>query len=295
MSNRKYISQYVEGYLDKELCVALNMTASGYKSYTTSLILFLKYAANKKRKKLITVLTKEITFKLVYDFMTETAEKRKWSPATWNARLAGIKAFFKFLSLDDPWFLETYRRVRLIRARRLPRSDPFYISEDRFRPIIQEQRPNSWLAYRDSTMVQFMLATGLRVAEVCNLKKKQILGVSSNTIHIRFKAKGRKNRVVPVIDTGLISNLKHFLSFSDVKSKYVFPSANGNRMSESNLGDRVNRFFKPYKFKQKVTPHVLRRSAAMKWLRDGSDIFHVSAMLGHEHISTTQKYVRSNL
>lgn len=144
-------------------------------------------------------------------------------------------------------------------------------------------------------MVQFMLATGLRVAEVCNLKKKQILWISFNTIHIRFKAKGRKNRVVPVIDTGLISNLKHFLSFSDVKSKYVFPSANGNRMSESNLGDRVNRFFKPYKFKQKVTPHVLRRSAAMKWLRDGSDIFHVSAMLGHEHISTTQKYVRSNL
>ncbi len=295
MPDKKFITQYIHDYLDKELCVTLNMTKSGYKSYKTALTLFLDFASKKLRKKSVKILTSEIKYKLVYKFMVETAEERNWSSATWNARLAGVKAFFKFLSLTDPWFMNTYRRIRLISNRRLSRSDPFYLSEDNFLPIFDNFQPNSWIAHRDYTMIQFMLATGLRAAEVCSLKAKQILWVSSHTIHIRFKGKGRKNRVVPVIDNGVITNLKRLLSFSDVQSKYVFPSDTGHRMSESNLGNRVTRFFKPYKYKKKVTPHVLRRSAAMKWLRDGSDIFHVSAMLGHEHISTTQKYVRSNL
>ena len=81
----------------------------------------------------------------------------------------------------------------------------------------------------------------------------------------------------------------------DVNSKYVFPSRSGSKMSTLNMADRVTRFFSPHGLDKKVTPHVLRRSAAMNWLVKGVDIFHVSAMLGHEHITTTELYVRSNL
>ena len=58
---------------------------------------------------------------------------------------------------------------------------------------------------------------------------------------------------------------------------------------------RVARFFSNHIKEKRVTPHVLRRSAAMKWLSGGMDVFHISAMLGHERVETTEKYVRSNL
>ena len=110
-----------------------------------------------------------------------------------------------------------------------------------------------------------------------------------------FVGKGRKSRVIPLTDAPVLRCLKRFLGMPDVNSEYVFPGRSGAKMSLSNLESRVSRFFSSHINEKKVTPHVLRRSAAMKWLSGGMDVFHVSAMLGHERIETTERYIRSNL
>jgi len=295
MPDKKYLCEYIGRYLDKELKISKNMTKSGFKSYVLTLNLFLDYTSQKLRCKSDQIKAADFNYKTVYDFMTDSYEHRSWSPATWNARLAGIKSFTRFLSLEDLWFLETYNRVKLLQARRLPRQDPFYVSKGTLVSIVEAFRPNSWTQFRDYTMIQFMVATGLRASEVCNLKAKDILWLSSSKVHIRFKGKGRKKRVLPLLDIAVIQCLRDLMGMSDVNSKYVFPGKSGTRMSMSNLGNRVNRFFAPHGLKHKVTPHTLRRSAAMNWLSSGMDIFHVSAMLGHEQITTTEQYLRSNL
>jgi len=295
MPDRKYLCQYIERYLDKELKVSRNMTRSGYKSYVLTLNLFLGHSSEKLRCKSDKIESADLSFESFYDFMTDLSEERSWSAATWNVRLAGIKSFLRFLSLENPWFLETYNRVKFIKTKRLPRRDPFYLTRTSYTSIVEAFSPRNWTQFRDYTMVQFMVATGLRVSEVSKLKVKDVLWLSSKKVHIRFKGKGRKKRVLPLIDTTVLHNLRKLLNMSDVNSKYVFPGNSGSRMSISNLADRIDRFFSPHKLDRKVTPHVLRRSAAMNWLSMGMDIFHVSAMLGHEQIATTEKYLRSNL
>lgn len=67
-------------------------------------------------------------------------------------------------------------------------------------------------------------------------------------------------------------------------------------MSTDNARARVYKAFKSVCTKEnKVTPHVLRRSFAMKHLAATGDMLSVSRLLGHNDIKTTQKYVRSNL
>jgi len=295
MPDKKFLCEYTNRYLDKELEISMNMTKSGYKSYVLTLTMFLGYASEKLRCTSDQIKASDFNYKIVYDFMTDSYEKRSWSPATWNARLAGIKSFIRFLSMEDPWYLESYNRVKLISGRRLPRRDPFYINNAKLVSIVESFRSNSWSQFRDCAMVQFMVATGLRASEVCNLKVKDILWLSSSKVHVRFIGKGRKKRILPLVDSSVIQCLCDLLAKSDVNSEFVFPGKTGTRMSTSNLRDRINRFFCPHGLKHKVTLHTLRRSAAMNWLTIGMDIYHVSAMLGHEHISTTEQYLRSNL
>ena len=206
-----------------------------------------------------------------------------------------MKSLLQFLSLEDLWFSECSNRVKLIKSQRLTRNDPFYIRNELITQIINDYTPMNWVGYRDYTIVQFMVATGLRAYEVCSLKKSDIVWLSSHRAHVSFVGKGRKNRVIPVTDASVVKCLRRFLGMPGVNSEYVFPGKSGAKMSTSNLECRVSQFFSPHVKTQKVTPHVLRRSAAMKWLSGGMDVFHVSAMLGHERIETTEKYIRSNL
>ncbi len=77
-------------------------------------------------------------------------------------------------------------------------------------------------------------------------------------------------------------------SSDDVRSEYVFPNLYGMRMTQANLADRLRQAFAGLDLAKLVTPHVIRRSAAMNWLSRGMDIYDVSGSLGHEHITTTQ-------
>lgn len=295
MPDKKYLYEYIPRYLDVELASVKNMTASGYKNYSLTLKMLLAYMSERKNCKSTKIRSSELTYNLVSDFMNDMRINRSWKERTWNTRLSGVKSLLQFLSLEDLWFSECYGRVRQIKSQRVPRKDPFYLCSEIITTIINDCSPRNWIEYRDYTLVQFMVATGLRVQEVCNLQRSDIKWLSSHRAHVSFIGKGRKHRVIPVTDAPVIRCLKRFLGMPDVNSEYVFPGKSGAKMSTSNLGARISQFFSLHIKVQKVTPHVLRRSAAMKWLSGGMDVFHVSAMLGHERIETTEKYVRSNL
>lgn len=271
------------------------MTQSGYKNYSLTLTLLLSYMSKKLNCKSNKIKSSDLTNKLVSDFMNDMRIERSWKETTWNTRLSGVKSFLQYLSLEDLWFHECYGKVREIKSQRVTRNDPFYIRHELIADIINDCKPMNWIEYRDYTVVQFMVATGLRVYEVCNLKKSDITWLSSQRADVSFIGKGRKSRVLPVTEVPVLKCLKRFLGMPDVNSEYVFPGKSGAKMCISNLEYRVARFFSNHIKEKRVTPHVLRRSAAMKWLSGGMDVFHISAMLGHERVETTEKYVRSNL
>lgn len=296
MPSRTYVAEFIDPYLDDELPTVRQMAKSGIKSYELSLVLFMEFASKSLCKRTSKILVSDLTYDLVYEFMIENKRKRNWSPATWNARLSGIRSFIRYLAGQDLRLLTLENRVEKISCQKISIKDPFYLNSDTVQKVLDNMAPKKWIELRDLTMLQVMYATGMRVAEVCSLKTKQLIWISSKTIHIHFKAKGRKKRALPLIDSKTIRNIEKLQSLTEGNSKYLFPTRDGTKMSTDNARARTFKVFKEQSSKKnKVTPHVLRRSFAMKLLSQSGDLEGVSAMLGHNQITTTQKYTRSNL
>jgi site-specific recombinase XerD len=86
-----------------------------------------------------------------------------------------------------------------------------------------------------------------------------------------------------------------------IKSVFLFPSLSGGRLSADAVQDLVNKHVAaarlkcPSLVKKRVTPHVLRHTAAMELLQAGVDRSMIALWLGHESVETTQIYLNANL
>ncbi len=86
-----------------------------------------------------------------------------------------------------------------------------------------------------------------------------------------------------------------------VASKFLFPSLSGGTLSADAVQDLVNKHVAAARVncsslvKKRVTPHVLRHTAAMELLQAGIDRAMIALWLGHESVETTQIYLDANL
>jgi len=156
-----------------------------------------------------------------------------------------------------------------------------------------------WFGRRDKALIAVALQTGFRLSELTQLRWKDVqLGASAR---IACVGKGRKERVTPLTRM-TVEILRQWSKESDgTEIALVFPAFGGGRMS----GDNFQRLLKKYiklaqkkapslKYK-KVTPHVLRHTAAMRLLEAGVDHSVIALWLGHESVDTTQMYLAVNL
>jgi integrase/recombinase XerD len=143
------------------------------------------------------------------------------------------------------------------------------------------------------------LQTGLRVSELINLTCGDVeLGTGA---HMQCMGKGRKERSTPLRKDG-VQALRTWLGERDgADSEPLFVSNRGDRLSR----DAVERIVRkhvdlaattcPTLKGKRVTPHVLRHSAAMQLLQNGVDRTVIALWLGHESVESTQMYVHADI
>ena len=148
-----------------------------------------------------------------------------------------------------------------------------------------------YLAWRDYMIVSILYATGIRRAELAEIKLSDI---DFNQGTIQVTGKGNKTRVVPTGETTL-ADLRLFrqlrddyLSSKETLSPHLFLNRSGEQLTVRSL-DRV---VKKYGLSRGVemTPHALRHSFATHLLENGADLMLIKEILGHSSLSTTQKY-----
>jgi integrase len=119
--------------------------------------------------------------------------------------------------------------------------------------------------------------------------------------HVRVLGKGRKERATPLTrETAAV--LKAWLrEIPDSADAIVFPSARGTRLSSDGIEYLLAKYVViaakacPSLAHKRVTPHVLRHTAAMELLQAGVDRSLIALLLGHESVETTQIYLDANL
>lgn len=221
---------------------------------------------------------------------------------TQNYHIIALRAFLKYLAKRD---IATLPAEKIDLAKTPSRMVEFLDHEElqRLFDAVEEEKEEI-LRLRDRSILLTLFATGLRVSELCSLKRDQI-NFKRNEFTVR--GKGDKLRLIFLSDDAGKA-LQAYLKKRADNSKFMFiahkqiGTRNAAEKEMESFGKdaagltprTVQRLIKKYAMiggiMKKITPHTLRHSFATDLLQNGADIRSVQSMLGHASITTTQIY-----
>ncbi len=205
-------------------------------------------------------------------------------------RWSALNTFFNFLVLDD--YIDYSPMLKTKRPKMQRKTEVVYLTPDEINTImkkIETESPKK-LVNRDKALFSLGISTGIRVGALTQVDIKDI---DFETCMIHVVEKGDKERFIPFGD-----NMKQILAlwlvdrntyYSNVETDALFVSKVGRRITE----EGVRLLMKKYSvnINKKITPHSMRKSCATNMAAAGVNIQTIANMLGHEQISTTQRYV----
>lgn len=216
-----------------------------------------------------------------------------------NARLAAIHSLFKFAALEHPEFADLISRVLAIPQKRFDQGIVAFLNKKEVEAILAIPNKDTWIGRRDHALLTLAVQTGLRVSELTSLCRDDITLTSGP--HVRCRGKGRKQRSTP-LTTGTVATLREWLKAHEgPPGALLFPSRHGTPLSTDAVEWLLDKYVTvatstcPSLATKRVTPHVLRHSAAMFLREAGVDISVIALWLGHESIASTQIYLHADL
>jgi site-specific recombinase XerD len=268
-------------------------------SYRDAFCLLLGFVEREIGKPPATLQLQDLDASLIGAFLDHLERVRRNSVRTRNARLAAIHSLFRFAALRHPEHAGLIERVLAIPLKRFEREVVTFLSDEEVGAILAAPDRRSFLGRRDHALLLAAIQTGLRVSEIVGLKRQDVvLGAGA---HVRCLGKGRKERVTP-LTSSTAAVLKAWLDELGNESTHpLFPTRQGAPLSRYGVTVLVARHAKtattscPSLATKKVSPHVLRHTAAMRLLHAGIDTSVIALWLGHEGVETTQIYVHADL
>ena len=210
-----------------------------------------------------------------------------------NARCVScFKSFFKFLS--ERYHLQNDAVMALKPAKFLA-SLPRPLSEEDAIALMDEGvrllSDDAMIQNRDRALWSLLYGCGLRISEALSLK---ISDVESKPSFLTITGKGNKQRILPIVDSVNQALSKHLSTHPDQKNPNapLFLGVRGNVLSPSVAQNRMREIRVLFGLPETATPHALRHSFATHLLKSGADLRSIQDMLGHESLSTTQKYTK---
>lgn len=211
-----------------------------------------------------------------------------------NRKVSSLKSYYKFLLKtkqisENPLVkhkaLKTSKKVQV----------PF--SEKEINQVIDIlEQEAGFEGVRNKLIVELFYATGMRRAELVNLK---ITDISLSQKNIKVLGKRNKERIIPLLPSILIT-LEQYLEerkrLDSIKdSAFLFLTQKGVKIYETLVYRIINSYFSIASEKVKKSPHILRHSFATHLLNEGADLNAVKELLGHASLASTQVYTHNSI
>ena len=229
---------------------------------------------------------------------------RPRSTATRNHFISALRLFFRHLT-ERGFFLSSPAEVLV--SGRTSSKLPQILTLKEMLSLLAAVPVTDVLGQRDRAALEVLYGAGLRVNEFLMLDL-QDLCFAESFLRVRH-GKGQKQRVLPLTEEALLC-LKDYLEYSrpvlatgkrggkkrDLRkhAQALWLSQEGARWSAASVREALTKYGKKAGIKKKVYPHLLRHSCATHLLQGRADIRHIQILLGHEKLSTTQKYTHLN-
>ena len=299
MSTTVSFQALLEGFFTQRLMQQRRASPHTIGSYRDSFRLLLHFAQARLGKPPSQLAFEQIDAPLIGEFLNEMEGRRGICARSRNLRLTAIRSFFRYAAFETPEHAAQIQRVLAIPNQRFTRVQVGFLTRPEVEALLAAPDPHTWSGRRDHAMLLVAVQSGLRLSELTGVRRNAvILGTGA---HIRVLGKGRKERATPLTKQ-TVAVLKAWLrEIPDTTDATVFPSARGARLSADGvqylLGKHVAVASKscPSLRQRRVTPHMLRHTAAMELLRSGMDRAVIALWLGHESVETTQIYLDANL
>jgi len=284
----------LQAFFTSRLITQRNCSPQTIAAYRDTFTLLLRFVHTQTGKQPFELDIDDLDAPLIGAFLTHLERDRGNTARTRNARLGAIHSFYRFAALEHPEHAHTIARVMAIPTKRHERNTVCYLALTEITALLAAPDRNTWLGRRDRALLALMVQTGVRVSELVGLRIRDVhLGTGR---HIRVLGKGRKKRATPL--TGEVAALLHqwITERGGEPDDPLFPTCQGRQLSRHTVGLLVGNHTQtaaancPPLNTKRVTPHVLRHTAAMLWRAKGVDIATIALLLGHESTQTTHIY-----
>lgn len=219
--------------------------------------------------------------------------RNKLKKVTIARKLASVRAFFRFLVSCGEI------RQNPLEAVQSPRREkyiPSVLSVDEVFALLDLPFSRDLFGLRDKAILELFYSSGIRLSELAGINEED-LDLSQGLVKIR--GKGRKERIVPVGGTAKAA-LESYLGEKQGQRPAedrgaplpvpVFVNRRSGRLSTRSVARILSKHVSRSGIQKRVSPHMLRHSFATHLMDAGADLRSIQELLGHESLSTTQKY-----
>jgi len=270
-----------KNYLKIERNLSIN-TIESYLFDVKKLVNFLKSSK-------IKIKPEELTETLAKEFIYDLSKKVK-SPT--QARIiSGLRRFYDYLILED---IIVTNPIQNIETPKIGINLPVTLTIQEIDNIISSIKLTAKTGVRNIAIIELLYSCGLRVSELINLKISDLFFKESL---IKVTGKGNKERFVPISTQAqlYINNyIKDIRCFKKIKKNFedtLFLNERGSSLSRVMIFIILKELSINSNIKKKIGPHTFRHSFATHLIENGADLITIQNMLGHENITTTERYL----
>ena len=226
------------------------------------------------------------------DFRSYLAHRRRGdmplSAASIARHLSALRTFYRYLNRR---FGSDCPALALIKGPRAKQPLPKPVSETGTQELIEaagDMDPRPWVNARNTAIMMLLYGAGLRISEVLSLTGQHTrLGEV-----LQITGKGGKTRIVPILPSvrEAVTDYVRLYARPLPPSKALFRGIRGGALSARQVQMDMQFLRGALGLPDTATPHALRHSFATHLLAGGADLRTIQQLLGHESLSTTQRY-----
>ncbi|HPC04362.1 MAG TPA: tyrosine recombinase XerC [Syntrophales bacterium] len=206
-----------------------------------------------------------------------------------SRKISSLRTFFRYLARRG-WI-----RGNPMEGISSPRGEkhlPVFLTVDEAFDLLDGPAKGDAPNLRDRAILELLYGAGIRVSELTGLDREDL--DSANGL-IRVRGKGRKERIVP-FGAPAGKAVRDYLETAvpaappPGEGTPLFLNRFGKRLTARSVARILDRHLAQRGIPKKIGPHALRHSFATHLMDGGADLRTIQELLGHESLSTTQKY-----
>jgi len=211
---------------------------------------------------------------------------------TISRKIAAIRTFFNYLLRKGKMKVNT---AQMVQSPKTEKYIPVFLSVDEMATLFNAKNLTELTDLRDRAIIEIFYSSGIRLSELVGLNRGDI---DDNQGLMKIRGKGKKERIVPLGDKAIDAIHMYIEKRGDISFRKsencfdepIFVNKMGTRLSTRGVARILDKVVLSSGLGRKISPHKLRHTFATHMMEAGADLRSIQEFLGHESLSTTQKY-----